>query len=130
VLLWNHALVENAERATWSDTLRMDSGGRELLATLAHMRAGAGSPYESWLAMGRPQNLSSAQEKLLRAHAEPHYSARQLAASETAGEISFTLAPNEILYIEITPTEAGAHASRDADEEFAHWDRLMGEKSR
>jgi xylan 1,4-beta-xylosidase len=130
VLLWNHALVENAERTTWNDTLRMDSGGQELLATLAHVRAGAGSPYESWLDMGRPQNLSPAQEKLLRAHAEPHYTAQQLAASEGAGEIPFTLGPNEILYIEIAPVESGAHASRDADEEFAHWDRLMGEKSR
>jgi hypothetical protein len=39
------------------------------VVVLSHIRAGAGSPYESWLAMGRPQNLSDVQEKLLRAHA-------------------------------------------------------------
>jgi hypothetical protein len=62
--------------------------------------------------MGRPQNLSSAQERLLRAHAEPHYSVHLLEPENDTLEISFTMAPNEVVYIECSPAaSASNHAS-------------------
>lgn len=61
------------------------------------IRAGAGSAYETWLALGRPQNLSDGEEQLLRAHAQPAYDVQRL----TGDEVAFTLAPNEVLLLEI-----------------------------
>jgi hypothetical protein len=45
-------------------------------------------------------------------------------------EIPFTLGPNEVLYVECSPADSASNARRAQEEEFAKWDRLMGEKSR
>jgi hypothetical protein len=79
--------------------------------------------------MGQPQNLSDAQGKLLRAHAEPQYST-QILSAEADAKIHFEIGPNEILYIEIAPNDPTANTSLASNAEFAEWDRLMGEKSR
>lgn len=130
VLLWNHKLVETPEQSRWQATLRLEGLTQKQVAVLSHIRAGAGSPYESWLDMGRPQNLSNAQQKLLRAHAEPHHSFQVIEPAEGAVQIAFDLGPNEVIYIECSPADATMNAPMSQHEEFVEWDRLMGEKSR
>jgi xylan 1,4-beta-xylosidase len=130
LLLWNHKSIETPLQSDWQDTLRIEGISQKHVVVLSHVRAGAGSSYESWLAMGRPQNLSNAQEKLLRAHAEPHYSVHLLEPQNDTLEISFTLAPNEVVYIECSPADSASNTRRAQEEEFAKWDQLMGEKSR
>jgi xylan 1,4-beta-xylosidase len=108
VLLWHDVPPEIQQAAPWADKLRVPFNGTDLatgpwIATRAHLRSGAGSPFESWEAMGRPLNLSPAQLALLRVHAEPGASAEVLNAGEEGITLPFRLHRNEVLHIELRP---------------------------
>ncbi len=91
VLLWNH--VPPGEPTTeWQDSLKW---GRSGLATMAQVAIGAGSSYEKWVDMGRPQNPTPNQQTALRAFSQPHYQ-----VIKTPTEIPFELQPGEILFVE------------------------------
>lgn len=92
LLLWNH-VAPGEPQVTWSDEISVDAKG---LATLAQVKAGAGSAYEGWVEMGRPQNPTPFQQECLRALSQPEHS-----FIKTPDQISFSLAPGEILFIEL-----------------------------
>ena len=135
VLLWHDALPETVNSAVWSETIRIqlpeDAVG-QWLATLSHIKAGAGSAFETWEAIGKPVNLSASQLSLLRRHAEPATSAVLLTPVGNSAEIFFTLAPNEVLHLEVRPCEAANGHKSDllSPEEAAKYEALLGEKSR
>ena len=130
-LLWNQRLLEDAAPATWHETLRIPvtTTGEHLVLT-ARVKPGAGSCYETWLAMGRPHNLSASEEALLRAHAVPEWKQQRITANAHHVTWNDELAPGEILFIEVRPVD-GAALPRTADAgSLAAWDVIMGAKSR
>jgi beta-xylosidase len=137
VLLWNDQPPEVRGENIWQDVLQLPlpSGlpqDETWLATTSHLRAGAGSAFETWETMGRPLNLSNAQLTLLRSAAEPAMKCEVLPTTGNPLSLTFTLAPNEVLHIELRPLgpvatpksgdlEAGAAAMLEGQ---------LGEKSR
>ncbi|HEX8835200.1 MAG TPA: hypothetical protein VF719_13415 [Abditibacteriaceae bacterium] len=128
VLLWNHPPLEQSEKPVWRDSLSFPFTADSVVVSHALVGAGQGSAWETWCAMGRPENLSRAQEAALRAHAEPRWSVKSLASADGAVGLPFELGPYEIMYVEVRPAEPAAIAEVSA--EFEAWDVAMGEKSR
>lgn len=131
ILLWNDAPPEVRDAPPWRECLSL-SGLRPgtWVATTSHIRAGAGSPFETWEAMGQPVNLSPTQLALLRNAAEPTMQAHLL--TEASGPLSFTLGPNEVLHVEFRPLgDTAAPKSEElSPEESAKLEAQLGEKSR
>lgn len=103
-LLWYHPPIEKVE-GEWQDTIEIDLPVGAVL-TRAHLRAGQGSAYETWRAMGCPPNLTLSQEEALAHAAEPAQSLEQVSAGTR--QIEFSLQPYEVLYLEWAPAEAPA----------------------
>ncbi len=133
-LAWNHQRIELQDQPAWKDVLRIVNpvlGERGASAVVAaRIRAGAGSPWETWCALGRPHTLSPMEEKLLRAHADPEYSCALHEAADGTLDVPFHLGPGEVLLLEIAPAGVPAMAKTTAPEDLAQWDRMMGEASR
>lgn len=131
LLLWNQRLLEEQEQPTWKERLRVPVGGDgEHLLLAARIRAGAGSAYESWLAMGAPHNLSPVEEQALRAHAEPQWTITRHLPQSGMIECEVELQPGEVLYLHLRPLgqQSLPRSSRPAD--VACWNAAMGERSR
>lgn len=94
VLLWNH-VPPGTSCQTWSDSLHWDGEG---IATLRQIRPGAGSAYETWVSLGRPQNPTPMQTEGISAASEP-----ETRFQTTPGAIDFELGPGEVLLIELAP---------------------------
>lgn len=136
VLLWNCPPMGAANPQTWRDTIQLPvaTANRQLAVTV-RIKPGAGSCYETWLAMGRPQNLSPTQESLLRAHAIPEH--RVQTVTPTAGasgarcaiDLPVELLPGEVLYVEISPAGPAAAPKGAKLHDLQRWNKLMGELS-
>lgn len=113
----------------WSDAIRLtrDGGCRILTARIA---ANAGSAYESWIAMGSPHTLAPSEEALLRAHSQPAWTARVHPVDDPMVTVPFTLAPGDVLYIEIRPLGESALPRTTDPAALAAWDLAMGARSR
>ncbi|MEX1117188.1 MAG: hypothetical protein WEB60_00195 [Terrimicrobiaceae bacterium] len=135
VLLWNDTPPEITVPETWNDSLRVripDGGDGHWLATSSHIKAGAGSPLESWEAMGKPTNLTASQLAMLRVCAEPAASAAIIAQDQGSIGLAFALAPNEVLHLELCPCEpASTHKNAALTaEQIEKLESQLGEKSR
>lgn len=130
VLMWNHRTPEEASHPAWTDTLRVSGIGERNIACIGRIKPGAGSAYESWLAMGRPQNLSHGQEQLLRAHSHPEYRSTIVDPTDGTVEIPVVLQPGEVVYVEIMPLDSAPSRNLAGQPQLALWDKLMGEQSR
>lgn len=131
VLLWNWQKLEVAEQPVWSDTLELPASMPcgQVLAT--RIRLGAGSAYESWLALGRPANLTRGQEAFLRAQAEPERALCATVLDNGQSRLDIRLAANEVLHLEITAAPVPAVTGRiEPGSPVASWDQAMGEKSK
>jgi beta-xylosidase len=108
--VYNHLFITKAAREAFSVDLNacVDAPGKHLL-TVAKVKVGAGSVKETWVAMGRPQNLTPIQEAALRTLAEPEYSFEVIDADESA-RFSLSLESNEFLYFELKPVDEVALA--------------------
>ncbi len=128
VLLWNDAPPEIASAPHWHDHIRIPGDG-QWIATASHLRAGAGSPFETWEAMGSPLNLTPTQLSLLRQAGEPAMHATPFSATDS---FQFSLASNEVLHLEFSPKgrTAGLKAADLSPEETAKLEAQLGEKSR
>ena len=128
VLLWNDVPPEIRGAPVWSERICLRGDG-DWIATESHVRAGAGSPFETWEAIGCPLNLTPVQLALLRQAAEPAMRARFHRGAEP---FAFSLAPNEVLHIEFSPRgrESGSKPDRLSAEETARLEAQLGEKSR
>ena len=135
LLLWNDSPPEISSPATWSDTVKfqLPAGvGGDWLATTSHVKAGAGSAFETWEAIGSPVNLSASQLAMLRLHAEPAASAALVTAAQGSIELPVTLAANEFLHLELRPCEISDSHKNDqlSPEQIAKIEAQLGEKSR
>lgn len=100
ILLWNNVLPEIKDQPVWSDKIQLNiSDTDDYIIQQARIREGQGSPYEAWLKMGKPSNLSPFEEEFLRARGEMEYSLATFNAD--AASIDVSLKPDEVLYLEI-----------------------------
>jgi len=103
-LLWNDVPPEVRNGISWRDSLQLalpaDETNAAWIVTTSHIRAGAGSPFETWEAMGKPLNISPTQLTLLRHAAQPAMKASLIAPASATLTLPFTLGPNEVLHIE------------------------------
>lgn len=135
VLLWHDVPPEVCEVTDWTDTLTFPVGEKSItkwVVTTSHLRAGAGSPFETWEAMGKPLNVSPTQLALLRHCAEPAMQATVLTAREGLLTQPFTLGRNEVLHLEFRPQEPSASPKSNdlSADESAKVEAQLGEKSR
>lgn len=135
VLLWNDVPPEHPSAAAWRDTLRVElpaEAASRWLVTTARITAGAGSAFETWEDIGKPANLSPSQFALLRHHAEPACSAELTVPLDGVFESVVTLAPNEVLHLEIRPAEPPCPAKTETLDpaEASRIESQLGEKSR
>lgn len=107
-ILWHDRPPECPPNPPWRESLRLElprgAGSSDpWVVTQTLIRAGAGSAWETWETMGRPLNLSSAQQALLRSHAEPATSATLVWPRHRALEVPLALAANQVLHLEFRP---------------------------
>lgn len=129
LLLWNDAPPENTAPPTWCDRISFTSQ-QEWVATLTHIRSGAGSPFETWETIGSPVNLSKSQMSALRYAAEPDTKMMVLHPSAGIIELEIRLAPNEVLHVEFLPAPSRKVVAQLSPEEAALVEAQLGEKSR
>lgn len=135
LLLWNDAPLEITAPETWRDVLhiRLPAGASgDWLATISHVKAGAGSAFETWEAIGSPVNLSPSQLAMLRQHAEPAASVALLTPADGSIGLPITLAANEFLHLELRPCEISDGHKNDqlSLEQVFKIEAQLGEKSR
>lgn len=131
LLLWNQRLLEDATPAAWRERVRLPTaGGAAQVVLSARIRAGAGSAYESWLALGAPHNLAPVEEAALRAQAEPQWTVAAVSAIAGMVELEVVLEPGEVLYLQIRPQGARARPRTTDAKALATWNAAMGERSR
>ena len=132
VLAWNQNFVELNKAVPFNAAITLPTlKDTAYIITRATIKEGDGSPWETWVAMGRPLNLTPVQQKLLEAASVPEYS---LVQDYTAGpgglSLNCCLAPGEVAFFEITPRASGYGRSRIDDAEFRIWDKAMGDRSK
>lgn len=125
-VLYNHQALEYEHQDDFCETLHVPvpEDGR-YIATFATIRARQGSPYETWLAMGMPQDLSPVQEEMLEAHSTPDYDFVLLDSREGFVDIPFVLRPNEVMYCELQRQGAAADLGAAGDAAAGHLNELL-----
>jgi xylan 1,4-beta-xylosidase len=131
VLIWNAPPLELSDAPSWADTVRLavDDDSKDYQVLKLRIEPGSGSAYETWLAMGRPTNLTRLEERAIRQHSEPQYVVSTASAADGMVEIAFDLQPYLVEYWEITPREA-ARTNLSQDTNTTHWNVAMSEVSR
>lgn len=118
-LLWNFHMPE-METQSWTGKLtlplppKLAAASKVRLAT-ALVTTGAGSAYETWVAMGRPASLTRIDEEALRTAAYPRQNSRYVEVVDGNAVIEFTLARDEVLFIETLPVESAVAMATSAD---------------
>ncbi|MEO8614734.1 MAG: beta-xylosidase [Luteolibacter sp.] len=134
-LFWNDVPPEITAPHTWCEIIQVrvpETSGNRWLLTTSHIRAGAGSSFETWEAIGKPIHLSPAQLEMLRVQSEPATAARLLSSIGGIIELDVALAANEVLHFELRPCEpeSGEKSELLTPEEYAKIEAQLGEKSR
>jgi xylan 1,4-beta-xylosidase len=129
ILLWHRILTGVREQQPWVGVLEVpwtESAKPVLLQE--RITAGAGSCYETWQSLGKPQNLSPIEHHLLEVHAAPEARLFQPDVQKSRVTHAFRLAPGEVLYLELRPQGAVAMPKTPLRQELAAWYALRGEK--
>ena len=133
VLLWHRDLSAYGvgEQQPWAGVLKMpwaESAKPVLLQE--RITAGAGSCYETWQALGTPQNLSPGERDLLKVHADPE--AQLFQPEEQSSQVAhdFLLARGEVLYLELRPQGEVALPNGPLRQELAAWYAARRDKSK
>jgi xylan 1,4-beta-xylosidase len=102
--MWNNVLPEIKDQPVWNESLYLPlEDVSEYTIQQAKIKEEQGSPYESWLKMGKPSNLSPFEEEYLRGKSEMEYSLLDFSIED--GSIRVSLNPDEVLYLEIKKKE-------------------------
>jgi xylan 1,4-beta-xylosidase len=133
VLLWNH-IPHEVEASAWQETLSLALPDAlkmhdSLQVLSVHLREGKGSAYETWVKLGRPLNLTRLQEDLIEAHSRPEYGVRAVSAQEGLLKLPVSLAPDEVLFLEIAPAGPSVSILPEGAETDA-WNQVMSDLSR
>jgi xylan 1,4-beta-xylosidase len=107
LLVWNHQSNATMEQGTWNARIRVRLqenriASGEVQQIVLHVRPGQGAAYETWLEMGRPQNLTRAEEEVLRLAAEPAVSVRRLEIRDGVAEFALELGRCEFAFVELS----------------------------
>ncbi|MGD0743576.1 MAG: twin-arginine translocation signal domain-containing protein [Verrucomicrobiota bacterium] len=131
VLLWHRILLEVGAQQPWAGVLELPwtKSARPVLPQ-ERITAGAGSCYETWQALGAPQNLSATERRLLEVHAAPEARLFQPEAQNGRVTHEFRLAPGEVLYCELRPQGAVALPKSPLRQELKAWYASMNAKSK
>jgi len=134
LVLWNHYQPTETSPRPWTQTLRVGSrpdtvDGPHLWIT-ARIAEGAGSPWETWCRMGRPQNLSPWEQQLLESHSRPRFEVEPAGELIDQRSLKVTLAPGEVLFVQLRPEGQRALPKGRDEEDWALWDKAMGEQSK
>lgn len=133
LLAW-HAQLDFAAPppAPWQAQLTLPQPfAQSRLAIVEIIRPGQGSPYEAWVAMGKPENLLPAEEEFLRRCAQPY--TERLDPADRGGRLNIALGPGEVgLWTIVAPEELSSVEGRRADlgDEWKAWEAGMSGKSR
>jgi xylan 1,4-beta-xylosidase len=130
-LLWNfHEPLSSAE--SWRGELELPVpaalgvGAGEVFVVTATLTAGAGSPYETWQAMGSPVTLTRLEQEAVAAASQPRHHVLRLAVKEGKVRLPFLLKRDEVLFAELCPARVGSCAtSADADAALAALDHAL-----
>ena len=131
VLLWHQFMPEVPVQATWRGQLSLpvDNPG-DYIVIETRIAAGRGSAWETWTKLGRPQNLSVEEMRLLRRHAQPHCEVRSFAAAKKSISLDVILAPGEVCFLEARPQGVTAQPKTALREKLALWEKQMSDSSR
>ena len=126
VLLWNSPRPGDPQAAGWSGSISVPNlfGDATLIHTL--VAPGCGSAYETWLDLGRPQNPSAVEEKLLRAHAGPKMGFQRVQTGEKTIHFSFEVGVGELLALEVVAAGQPGPRKGSQSADVAAWDTGMG----
>ena len=130
-LLWNYQRREKSSQPVWADSLSMPAAGDGPWRVIRRrILPGAGSAYETWLAMGRPAVLSRNEEDVLRVNAEPLADVQLVRAEGGVLVVPFRLQPGEVQFLEAVPAGLEGDVSVASAEDLRRWEANMGERSR
>lgn len=132
IILWNQNFTELTSHENFIGKIEIPflDIKKQYVVVSSSIRAGEGSPYETWQAMGVPQNLTREQQALLKAHSSPTYSLEKI---KTDGEkifMDFSLTPGEVKFIEISPKGQVSSKHTYADESSKLMNKKLSEKSK
>lgn len=97
-------MPEIKDQPVWNEKITLDiTNPDEYVIQQAKIKEEQGSPYESWIKMGKPSNLSPFEEDFLRGCSEMEYSLLKFVGKEAFVEVS--LKPDEVVYLEIKKNE-------------------------
>ncbi len=126
VILYNWNALEIHDQPDWTDSVKIpvrEEG--EYLVTTAAIRKHKGSPYETWISMGSPHNLSETQLAMLQAHSEMDYDFVSCKSQDGFITVPFALAPNEVLYMECEKKGDAIIPRAASKEDLERWNEIM-----
>ena len=126
VILYNWNALEIHDQPDWTDSVKIpvrEEG--EYLVTTAAIRKHKGSPYETWISMGSPHNLSETQLAMLQAHSEMDYDFVSCKSEDGFITVPFALAPNEVLYMECEKKGDAIIPRAASKEDLERWNEIM-----
>lgn len=104
ILLWNNVFPEIKDQPKWNEKISLSlDNPDDYVIQQAKIKEGQGSPYETWLKMGKPSNLSPFEEEFLQGCSEMEYTLPQFIGKDATVEV--TLEPDEVVYLEIKKKE-------------------------
>lgn len=133
VLLWFRDLTIYGAGVPqhWEGTLELPwTGAAKPLLIGERIAAHAGSCYETWQSLGSPQNLSSAEHNILKAHSVPETGLFKPEAQGSRITHEFRLMPGEVLLYELSLQGVVALPKRPLREDVAAWYAAHREKSK
>jgi xylan 1,4-beta-xylosidase len=131
VLLWAQGLKSLSLDWEWSDVFSLPwSEAAQPVVVATRICRGAGSAYETWRAMGAPQNLTPVQLEMLRTQSKPVMEWMPVEVKDGRVDIPFRLLAGEILSFEVAPADAAAMPKGSDNSALERWNQLMSERSR
>lgn len=112
-VLWNQPPVESSAAPAWRTTLRLPEAFSDLRGDVLaeHLSREHGSAGDAWIDLGRPAQLSAAQETYLRQRGEPRWLLLPVRHDECGAFVVVTLGPREVLALTVDAAAPGATCS-------------------
>jgi len=125
-IVWNWKALELEEQPDWNDKLRIPvkENGTYTVVT-ASIRRHKGSPYETWISMGMPHNLSVIEQEMLEAHSQMDYDFITVEAKDGFVEMPISLKPDEVTYIECAKQQQPLMLRFTGQDSVERWNDIM-----
>jgi xylan 1,4-beta-xylosidase len=131
VLLWHQVLPEIGVQEPWEIRLSLPvtSSGNHLVIQ-SRIAVNHGSAWETWMALGQPQNLSTEEMRLLRNRAQPEYGLIPFPAAEGSVHLDVSIQPAEVLLLEFRRKGATSLPKSGLRAQLAQWEQQMSDASK